>query len=283
MKNINTFKEFVNESKLQAINELKTFSPANIKQYDLNKSSIAALKKWSYKIDDIEIKFVDVDEYWNKTVTATFIQFLKGDRAFSGWNKFTVNGQPFGIEIIYDASIPGYKNTFYEADRPYAGNQKFGIKQSEFMMYIGEVEDKITGFIKLLDHIFKANEKDVYEIYSSKLNLHTLHVIPVGDIAPATGKTPHGWSIYDQPSSVLGILAGGGAVINAAGMKVGDKFKMVDDQKRKEIRKEAEIIDLVPCNYDSYVKYCKQRGYEIPVGAFQKQTGSQRIYLYSIK
>ena len=66
-------------------------------------------------------------------------------------------------------------------------------------------------------------------------------------------------------------------------MKVGDKFKMMDDQKRKEIRKEVEIIDLVPCNYDSYVKYCKQRGYEIPVGAFQKQTGSQRIYLYSIK
>jgi len=282
MKHIHTFEQFVNES-FEAINELKTFSPANIKEYDLNKNSIAALKKWSYKIKDIDIKFIEPEDYWNKNYPATFIQFLKGERAFSGWNQFTVNGQPFGIEIISDPSIPGYKNGFYEADRPYVGNQKFGIKQSEFLSFVGEAEDKVAGFIKLLDHIFKANEKEVYEIYNSKINLKTLYVIPVGDIAPATGKTPHGWSIYDQPSSVLGILGGGGAVINAAGMKIGDKVKLVDDQKRKEIRKEATIIDLVPCNYGDYTKYCKQTGKEVPVGAYQKQTGNGRIYLYSIK
>ena len=150
-------------------------------------------------------------------------------------------------------------------------------------MFIGEEEDKIGGFVKLLDFLFKKYENEVIEFFADKLNIPILYVIPVGEIAPTTGKTPHGWSIYDNPSGVLGILKTGGAVINATGMKVGDKFKLMDDQKRKEIRREVEIVDLVPCNYDSYVKYCRSKGLDVPVRAFQKQTGSGKIYLYSIK
>lgn len=280
MKHLQSFEDFINESKVEAVNELKTFSPANIKQYELNKSSIADLKKWSYKIKDLEIKFVEPYDYWNKNVTPDFIEFLKGNSKFTRYSSFTVNGQLFGIDIAYDdRTKPG----FSASEAPYVGSQEFGIKQSEYLMFVGEAEDKIAGFIKLLDHIFKANEKAVYELYNAQLNLNTLFVIPVGEIAPTTGKTPHGWSIYEQPSSVLGILKSGGAVINAGSMKVGDKFKLVDDQKRKEIRKEAEIVALVPCNYDEYVKYCKNNGLDIPVGSFQKQTGRGRIYLYSIK
>lgn len=280
MKNIKTFEEFVNES-IEPINELKTFSPANIKEYDINKSSLAALKKWSYKIDDIEIKFVDVEEYWSKGITPYFIQFLKEKVASSGFVKFTVNGEETGIRIAYNGNN---KPGVHAAERPYVGLMEAEINKSDFLRFIGEVGDKVAGFIKLLDYLFKTYEKEIYEFYSGLLNLKTLHVIPVGDIAPATGKTPHGWSIFDQPTSVLGILKNGRyAVISAADMKIGDKFKLVDDQKRKEIQKEVEIVDLIPCNYDSYVKYCKSKGYEVPVGAFQKQTGEGRIYLYSIK
>lgn len=280
MKNIKSFEDFVNES-IEPINELKTFSPANVKEYDINKSSLAALKKWSYKIDDIEIKFVDVEEYWSKGITPYFIQFLKEKVSSAGFVKFTVNGEETGIRIAYNGNN---KPGLHAAERPYVGLMEAEINKSDFLRFIGEVEDKIGGFIKLLDYLFKTYEKEIYEFYSGLLNLKTLHVIPVGDIAPATGKTPHGWSIFDQPTSVLGILKNGRyAVISAAGMKIGDKFKLVDDQKRKEIQKEAEIVELIPCNFDSYVKYCKSKGYEIPVGAYQKQPGSGRIYLYSIK
>lgn len=280
MKNIKSFEDFVNES-IEPINELKTFSPANVKEYDINKSSLAALKKWSYKIDDIEIKFVDVEEYWSKGITPYFIQFLKEKVASAGFTKFTVNGEETAIRIAYNGNN---KPGVHAAERPYVGFMEAEINKSDFLKFIGEVDDKIAGFIKLLDHLFKTYEKEIREFYSGLLNLNTLHVIPVGDIAPTTGKTPHGWSIFDQPTSVLGILKNGRyAVISAADMKIGDKFKLVDDQKRKEIQKEVEIVDLIPCNYDAYNKYCKSKGYEVPVGAFQKQTGEGRIYLYSIK
>jgi hypothetical protein len=281
MKNLLTFNEFLNESRIESINELKTFSPANVKQYNLNKSSVSNLNKWSYKLEGIEVKFLQPEDYWNKDYTPQFIGFLEGSERSTAYSAFTINGESTSINIYYGSSD---KPGFYASDSPYKGKFHFIIKQSEFLMFIAEVEDKIDGFVKLLDHLFKTYESDIQEKFNERLNLKTLHVIPVGEIAPGTGKTPHGWSIYDQPSSILGIAKGTrSAFISANSMKIGDKFKVMDDQKRKEIFKEIEIIDLVPCNWDSYIKYCKSKGYEVPVGAFQKQLGRGRLYLYSIK
>jgi hypothetical protein len=57
MRTVHTFEEFLNEEKLF---EKKTFSPANIKEYGVDKSSVNALKSWSYKIKDIEIKLFSI-------------------------------------------------------------------------------------------------------------------------------------------------------------------------------------------------------------------------------
>lgn len=277
MKNLQSFEEFVNEGLDNLVTEMKTLSPANVKKYELNKNSIKALKNWSYKIEDLYFKFIDVDEYWNKNYDPTFIEFLKGTSNYSDYINFDINGEKFEILISYDDKFsPGFNVSSRNATT-------IGIKYSEYLIYIGEVEDKIDGFVKLLDYVFKKYGKDIAKYYKPKLNLPNLYVIPVGGIAPATGKTPHGWSIFDNPTAVLGILSNGSAVINASGMKIGDKYKLMDDQKRKEISKEVEIVDLVPCNYDEFLKYSRSVGAEVPIRAFKKQPGKFRIYLYAIK
>lgn len=282
MKNLKTFEEFINES-IEPINEYKTFSPANIKEYGINKSSLDKLKKWSFKINDLDIKFVEIEDYYNKNFIPAIFVFLdiRQDRYNmypdrSGYIIISVNGENFRIQIEKKPSKLGFYEE-YDLIR-------LGIKETEFAKYILAEEDKIEGLINLLTDMFKTYAKEFEELISTKIGLPSLHVIRVGEVAPATGKTPHGWSIYDQPTSVIGMFGNSGGFYAAANtFKVGDKFKVFDDQNGKLLWKEVTIKEIVPCNYDSFVRYSRSVGAKIPVKAFQKQTGKFGIDIWSVK
>jgi hypothetical protein len=274
MKNLRTFEQFVNESfNEEKLFEKKELSPANIKAYNANKNSVAKLKNWSYKLKDVEAKFRDM-EYYGKE--SNFFDFLKTGN-FISYMFLDIAGINMRIDISSRQEKLGV-----EFDASY-NSIRFAIKKLDFLQYVDKNEDKVLGFIDLLDFLFKNFESEIYEFVSGKISLETLYVIDAGEIAPATGKTGHGWSIYDYPDGVLGATKGGMMLWNAKGFKIGDKFKILDDQTRKLISNEVEIIDLIPATYQNFVEYSRKKGREIPVAAFKKQTGSGRYTLYSIK
>jgi hypothetical protein len=274
MKNLKTFEQFVNES----FNKEKTFekkelSPANIKAHDANKNSVAKLKNWSYKLKDITAKFRDMEYYGADSDFFNFLgnnfnlNYLFLDIGDTNM-RITISAKHEKLSVEYNAS----SNSIW-----------FNIKQSHFFQYISGNEDKVLGFIDLLDFLFKNFESEIYGFASGKMNQETLYVIKAGEIAPATGKTGHGWSIYDYSDGILGAAKNGIMLLNAKGMKVGDKFKILDDQTQKVLFNEVEIVALIPTTYQDFVEYSRRDGREIPVGRFNKQTGRGRYTLYSIK
>ncbi|MCK9574522.1 MAG: hypothetical protein WC979_01310 [Candidatus Pacearchaeota archaeon] len=273
MKNrIPNFDEFLFES----INEKKDLSPANIKQYNANANSVKALKSWSYKIKDANFTFKDM-EYWGDV--SRFFTFIENTNTNNAELVLNVNGS-------HDArvTISTYDNKFDMSASVNMNTLYFNIKKSQQLQYCIEADDKVAGFIELLNFLFKTYEEQISKFVKDKEGLQTLYVIKAGEIAPATGKTGHGWSIYDYPNGVLGATNGGSMMLwSAEGFKVGDKFKIVDDQTHKLITNEVEIVALIPATYKDFVAYSSRRGAEVPVRAFQKQTGRFRFTLYSIK
>lgn len=270
-KRIQSLDEFINEAQL---NELKVLSPKNIKEFGFNKKSVNDLKKWSYTIKDINFKYQDF-EYWGRS---TFQEFLIGKR-INIWDNIIISANE---KLSFVISIRIHNGLVFGIDPGYFN---FEIDKNTFDLYIGQEEDKIKGFINLLDFLFKKFKNDIYTGTNEKLNLETLYVIKAGNISPATGKTGHGWSIYDnsRETAMLGVSNGRQCLYNATGMNVGDKFKILDDQTHKLLFKEFEIVELVPCTYKDFVALSKRRGAKIPIGAFQKQPGDFQFELYSIK
>jgi hypothetical protein len=271
MKNLRTFEEFINE---ELILEKKELSPANVKAYNANKNSVNALKKWTYKLKDIEAKFQDM-EYFGQD--SEFFEFINGKKQTVYYLTLNIGGIAIRTTISYS------DNELKFEQNPANNRIYLEFKQLHFLQYVDENEDKVLGFIDLLNFLFKNFENEIYEFISAKISLQTLYVIDAGKIAPGTGKTGHGWSIYDYPNGVLGATKYGLMLWDAKGFKVGDKFKVLDDQTHKLVSNEVEIVDLIPATYKDFVNYCRQKGYEVPVAPFKKQTGSGRFTLYSIK
>lgn len=277
MKNLRTFEQFVNEN-AEALFEKKELSPANIKTYNANKNSAKALKNWSIKLKDYTVKFNDLEYYGTNS---EFFEFINNVNNTKHIDHFSVRVNDVVISIPISRKNNKSEIKF---DSVYLPHIHFDIKDLEYLQYIDENEDKILGFIDLLNYLFKKYENEIYDFVDEKLNLQTLYVIKAGEIAPATGKTGHGWSIYDNPDGILGICKGTRkALWTANEMKVGDKFKLLDDQTHKVVSNEVEIEALIPATYKDYVAYSRKRGLEVPVAPFKKQTGSGRLILYSIK
>jgi hypothetical protein len=160
----------------------------------------------------------------------------------------------------------------------------FSIDRGTFAKTIGTNPDKIAGFIELLNLLFQTFQNDIYQFIGELTGVETLYVIKAGDISPATGKTQHGWSIYDSPDSFLGVTKYRDVYFGVpSNLKPGTKFKIVDDQTHKVIETQVEIVEVVPCTYKDFVALSKRRGAKIPVGAYQKQPGTFSFRLYSIK
>jgi hypothetical protein len=160
----------------------------------------------------------------------------------------------------------------------------FEFDENTFLRHVKLNDDKILGFVDLLNFLFDKYSNEIYKYLSDKSGLETLYVIKAGEIAPATGKTQHGWSIYNNTKdAILGITKDQAIFYNASGLKVGDKFKIVDDQSRKIIFDEIEILELVPATYNDFIKLSNRKGAEVPAAPFKKQTGNFRFVLYSIK
>ena len=272
MKNIKTFEEFLSEGILL---EKKTFSPANVKKYELNKRSVDALRTWKFKLDDIEATFKD-SEYWGDE--PDLLDFISGKREWTS-NRFVVSiaGMPVGINI----SASDNKSSI-EFDSHYV-SAYIRIKKSEYLQFIEGNEDIILRFIDLLNSLFETYEKDITAFIKGKLGLETLYVIEAGKIAPSTGKTSHGWSIYDSPKAFMGFTKSTTVLWSAGELKVGDKFKLMDDQNHKVLYNEVEITHVINANYQDFVSYSKKRGANIPIGSFQKQPGTFQFTLYSVK
>ena len=235
MKNrIPNFDEFLVES--ESMNEKKELSPANIKQYGANPNSVKALKAWTYKIKDVTFTFKDM-EYWG--TDSSFFSFIQTERTDSAELTVTVNGS-HDVRV----TMSTYDNKFEMTSSGSMNTIYFNIKKSQQLQYCVEVEDKVAGFIELLNFLFKSNEEAIHRFIKDKESIRTLYVIKAGEIAPATGKTGHGWSIYDYPNGVLGATKGASMMMlwSAEGFKVGDKFKILDDQTHKLISNIAPAV-----------------------------------------
>jgi hypothetical protein len=268
---VKSYEEFVNES---AILEKKTFSPAFIAKYDLNKNSVNLLKKWSFKINELEFKSFDSEYYSDEPY---FIKFLDG--TINAISNLSVMCGSLRLAITIDARD---NNTLkFET---YNQTLMFSIDRGTFAKTIGTNPDKIAGFIELLNLLFQTFQNDIYQFIGELTGVETLYVIKAGDISPATGKTQHGWSIYDSPDSFIGVTKHRNVYYGIdPNTKLGTKFKIVDDQTHKIIANQEEIIEIVPCTYKDFVALSKRRGAKIPIGSYQKQPGTFNFCLYSIK
>jgi hypothetical protein len=272
MKNIQTFEEFLNEGTLL---EKKTFSPANVKEYGLNKKSVDALKSWKFKIDDMVASFQD-SEYWGNKPDLFFFMNGQMEWMLSG---FVVNiaGIPIGLKM--DAS----ENTSKIEFDAYYTRMDIDFKKSEYLQHIEGNEDSVLAFIDLLNYAFTKYEKEISAFVKGKLSLETLYVIDAGKISPSSGKNGHGWSIYDHPKAFMGFTKSSDVIWSSGELKVGDKFKIVNDQNHKVISDEVVITDVINANYRDFVAISKKRGANIPVGSFQKQPGRFQFTLLSVK
>lgn len=270
---VKSYEEFVNES---AILEKKTFSPAFIAKYDLNKNSVNLLKKWSFKINELQFKSFDSEYYLNEPYFNKFLTGTINDTS----DTLSVMCGSLKIGIIIDARDNNNALKFETFDQ----KLMFSIDRGTFAKTIGINPDKIAGFIELLNLLFETFQTDIYQFIGELTGVETLYVIKAGDISPATGKTQHGWSIYDSPDSFIGVSNYRNVYFGIdPNTKLRSKFKIVDDQTHKIIKDQEEIIEIIPCTYKDFVALSKRRGAKIPIGSYQKQPGSFNFNLYSIK
>jgi hypothetical protein len=268
-------KQIIREEVHNILREKKELSPTNVKTYNANKTSVNKLKSWTYKLKDIDVKFHDMEYYGDEA--SEFFEFINGKSTRIYYLRINIGG------TIVTTPISTHHDKLACKVDPESDYIYFDIKRTNYNQFIGKNADTVLGFIDLLDFLFKNFENEIYKFASSKRNLETLYVIKAGEIAPTTGKTGHGWSIYDFPNGVLGATKYGMMLWDAKGMKVGDKFKLLDDQTHKLISNEVEIVDLIPAKYADFVQYSRKRGADIPVAAYKKQPGKFRFTLYSIK
>jgi len=271
-KRIQTLDEWINE---QELNEKKVLSPANIKEFDLNKQSVKELKNWGYKIKDLNFKYKDFYFYGRE---ATFFEFMDNRNGLYDHFHISVNDD---LNAIVKIEV-GSKIDF--DPEPFERNLlKFIVDKKTFLTK-SDIDDPVLGFRNLLNFLFDKFSKDIYKLVDEKINLKTLYVIRAGKVSPSTGKTEHGWSIYDDPKHYLGVDRKKASMIWAAdAMKVGDKFKILDDQTHKSIFGEFEITDLVQATYKDFVAFSKKTGAKIPIRPYKKQPGDFQYVLYSIK
>ena len=260
------------------INEKKVFSPKTIKDLGWDKNSVKKFKSWTHTIKDLTFKFSDF-EHWADG-NPSFHYFLIGEYSgVYGDLMFNINDSDSKVSVeIHTGQKTEISITDFSID--------FTIDDKTFAKFIGAEDDKISGFSNMLTFLFTKFSADIYANISKKMSNKTLYVIPAGTISPATGKTGHGWSIYDNPNGVLFFNGHGHALYSASGqgdIKVGDGLKVLDDQKRKEIFKNFEVKHIVPTTYNDFVAYSRKMGANIPVGAYKKQTGKYKFSIYSIK
>lgn len=272
MKHVLNFEGYLNENILL---EKKVLAPATINKYGWNKNSANALKKWSYKLGEYNVTFNDFEFYGNDP---EIVDWLSGTRTSLYYLSLKFNDL-----VIQQVFVKGNQLALDSRNFAKSNSLYFDIDDKTFNQYIVAEEDKMLGFINLLTFLYDKFKKEIGQLVGEKMGLATLYVIKAGKISPETGKTEHGWSIYDNPKGILGVTEGSMILYSAAGMKVGDKFKIVDDQKHTVINNQVEIVELIPATYKDFVDLSKRRGAVVPIGAFKKQPGKFSFELFSIK
>jgi len=272
MKQLLSFDEFLNEGKV--------LSPKNIKEYNFNKNSVKDLKNWTYKIKDLSFKFKDFEYYGETPSFERFMQNPK-DRLYD-YFRLTVNDlNDLNVRLnictikenivdVYSGSITINLTTDVNTIKQY--NLKYS-------------ENSVKAILELINYLFEKYETEIYKELNKIINISELYVINAGEISPSTGKTAHGWSIYDNPKGVL-LYGDDRSLLYTSGVgniKIGDSFKVLNDQTHKVLYNVFTVKDIIECNYNAYVNFCKRQGAKIPIRSFAKQPGSYNFTLLSIK
>lgn len=269
MKNIQTFTEFLNEASM--------LSPKIIKHFDLNKNSVNNLRKYSFKIKDDYLKITGGnfwgDEYphviralWNIKTTRT-----NNNKQWWSLDTFDISYGDWNGRLCINNAISNIK----------IDGKSIYIPISE--IEIGKLIDKADGdiveaLINFFDTSFEKYNDELEAHLLEMIGLKVLHVIKLGEISSATGKTRHGWSIYDDGNAKLG-WDGRRSLLYGGGLEVDKSYRVVDDQKHSIVYSDKFTVkEIIDCNYDDYVAFSKRTGAKVP-----NQTGGFEYTVYSIK
>jgi hypothetical protein len=91
--------------------------------------------------------------------------------------------------------------------------------------------------------------------------LEKVPVINAGKIDKVTGKTGHGWSIYEDPECIIYYSKNNSKyLLRSWGecLKIGETYQIVDSQTGKSIIKKFIIDGFVSCNKDDFATFVKQ-------------------------
>lgn len=272
MKNLQTYEEFLNEAKI--------LSPKMIKDFDLNKNSVNDLKKYSYKLGKDYLKITGGDYFGDKSYVIQALVNVKDRVANNNYSwsaeRFNISYGDWNGQLTIDNTISNVKinnNYIY-----------IPVSDVEIGIQIDKVNgDVIKGLINFLDASFKKYGSEIEAHILEMTGLEVLYVIKAGEISPATGKTGHGWSIYDNNPRAKLAWGGGWGLMYGGGLEIGKSYKILDDQKHTVISDKFTVKELIDCNYKDYVAFSRRTGAKVPVGAYQKQPGSYAYTLYSIK
>lgn len=285
MKNLKTFEDFVNESYDNELLEKKILVPKIINNYfNGDKKGAKALKGWSFKIKDLEFKMKSLDYYGDEPWLQ---KFLSGEKEqFFDYITLVCGEKEFSVKISSAENKLSVKSNVSKSDNTVL----FTIDKKTFGTYIYGQDNPLESLAELLTFLFDKFSKEIYEDFETVVGAKKIFAIKVGAIAPDTGKTPHGWSIYESPNSELYMVRGyytRFALIGAKGtLKVGEKITLINDQTGKPYFDGGticEVTEIVKPTREDYIKYSSRNGLDVPVKAFQKQSGKGRLTLYSIK
>ena len=270
MKNLQSYDEFLNES--------KTFSPKSIKEFYLNKNSVNELKKYAYKIKDDYIKFNNAEYFGSESSLLDSLNNIKEGRFntfYSDYLYISYKNHVIGLNLNSDDN----KNVILGTTRI-----SLPISEAELKIFIDKSNGDVSkGFMLLLDEIFKKYGNEIAEHIEELTSLPILYAIKAGEISPTTGKTGHGWSIYDSPKSILAWGGDSNLLYLTGSLEIGKSYKILNDQTHKVEWPKFTVKELISCNYKDFVNFSKRTGAKIPVGSYQKQPGNFNYTLYSIK
>ena len=115
--------------------------------------------------------------------------------------------------------------------------------------------------------------------------MNKVMVIAIGVVQPESGKTGHGWNMYENGEATV-TLANGFLLYHArpSDFTIGEDIELRGNDSGRKL-KLARVVDQSPVDRDSVLEMLLRNGYDYyPARAFKKKRFSRKLSTsYSVK
>lgn len=282
MKNIQDFNDFINES--NNINEGRVpgkrhpdSSGRDLLRGDKSKSA-KELKKFTTVSGKKKFYFYNATE---DGYDLNFFRVMEEGIGYAQSLKVQMNSED-GIPIIITFAVnEDYKKL--QVDPRW--DKKVLIPEELFMsFYYSNGKDAVKAFGIIMERFFNDNKNYLSERESTESKGIKAHVLSIGNINIQTGKTAHGWSIYDNPEMRVYLCNHRLLYASPDTFNVDDKVTLVgnDNGRRLDL---LTVNDSSPCIKEDVIKMLLKYGFDYrKLAPFKKKSSNVKLASsYSVK